>query len=121
MRRIDLNERPESREDLASWYAAALAEQESSGLSVAEYADEIGVTATTLYQWRRRLAVRGREGRRRPGSPAGLVEVTVERGTLAANDAETFIVRLGGERSIEVPPRFDTAELGRLVTLLESC
>ena len=45
MRRIDLSHRPRSREKLAGWYAAALDDQASSGLSVAEYAAELGVTA----------------------------------------------------------------------------
>jgi len=122
MPEIDLKRRPENREDLSSWYAAALAEQASSGLSVAEYADVVGVTATTLYQWRRRLAAGGGDKCRRSApSPVGLVEVTVCRGAVAADEAETFVVRLGCDRSIEVPSRFDAAELGRLVAVLESC
>ncbi len=40
MQSIDLTERPRVLEQLSDWYAAALAEQASSGLSIAEYADE---------------------------------------------------------------------------------
>ncbi len=57
METIELSARPRNRDDLAAWYAAALEDQVASGLSVAEYAGLIGVTATTLYEWRRRLAV----------------------------------------------------------------
>ena len=120
MQRIDLSERPGSRDELASWYAAALDEQAVSGLSVAEYAEEIGVTATTLYQWRRRLAPNIEVDHRPTSIPAGLVEVTVESEVVEPDAACTFVVRLGA-RSVEVPPAFDDASLRRLVTLLESC
>ena len=52
---IDIMERPSSRDALRDWYSAILEDQESSGLSVAEYADKVGLSAATLYQWRRRL------------------------------------------------------------------
>jgi hypothetical protein len=50
MTEVDLTDRPRSRRDLARWYAAALKEQESSGLSMAAYAKELGIAAVTLYQ-----------------------------------------------------------------------
>lgn len=107
------------REALSRWYAAALAAQASSGLSMADYAVEIGVTAATLYQWRRRLSsgeVVGSEG----GSGPRLVEVTVSPGGVAA--ADPLVVRLAdGRRAIEVPRGFDSEDLRRLVTVLESC
>lgn len=120
MPKVDLTRRPVSREDLASWYAVALAEQESSGLSVADFADELGVTATTLYHWRRRLAAdTAKDGRGSPSS-IGLVEVTVGS-RVVAGDTGSFVVRLAADRSIEVPCAFDDADLRRLVTVLESC
>ena len=122
MRKIDVGERPLQRDDLGRWYAAALEQQASSGLSVAEYADQLGVTAATLYQWRRRLAGQSddRDGRGRPGR-VGLVEVTMKPVATPARDTATFVVRPGRNRRIEVPPRFDPTELSRLVAVLESC
>ena len=119
MRRIDLGQRPTSREELADWYATALAAQASSGLSVSAYAAQLGVTAATLYQWRRRLACEG-DGDHE-GLPANLVEVTLARSTPSVAE-HRLLVRIGdGRRSIEVPRGFDAADLQRLVTALESC
>lgn len=108
------------RDGLARWYSEVLAEQASSGLSVAEYAEEIGVDASTLYQWRRRLAPGA--GDRQVRSPFGLVEVAVEPDRSGAETVlECLVVRLEGGRRIEVPRGFDAAELGRLVRVVESC
>lgn len=117
---IDLTERPQNREDLAKWYEAALVEQESSGLSVAMFAEVLGVTSATLYQWRRRLTQSDgglREGRSVAG---GLVEVTVDR-DVTPSDSVPLVVRLGCARDIEVPRSFDESELRRLIAVLESC
>ena len=120
MPKSERDTRPVVREELARWYAEALAEQAASGLSVAEYAEEVGVSASTLYEWRRRLA--RREGEEQSRSPFGLVEVTIE-GEQGASSRETgnLVVSLEGGRRIEVPRGFDGAELRRLVKVLESC
>jgi len=118
MRRNEGGERPARRDELARWYAEALADQVSSGLSVSEYANEIGVTASTLYQWRRRLT-EGSGGERQTRKPFGLVEVTIQEDSTAPGG--TLVVRVGGDRRIEVPRGFDDADLRRLLTVLESC
>ena len=120
MARIDLNHRPRSREELASWYATALDDQVSSGLSVAEYATGLGVTAATLYQWRRRLAAQDTAELDRPGS-FGLIEVMPDGAAPPEGAESTFVVRLGRDREIDVPREFDAGDLRRLVTVLESC
>lgn len=119
MSKIDHDGRPKSRGELAAWYSAALSAQASSGLSVTKYADEIGVTASTLYRWQRRL--RG-QGDRDDGAARsfGLVEVGL-RVDRAPATVESLVVRVGGDRRIEVPRGFDDAELRRLVAVLESC
>ena len=117
---IHADTRPSSRSELATWYEAALADQESSGLSVAEYAGKVGVTAATLYSWRRRLVS---ESSRQPaGDACGLVRVEVRRDAQGlAPESETLVVRVGRRRSIAVPPRFDADELARVIEVLEAC
>jgi transcriptional regulator with XRE-family HTH domain len=112
MRRNDVGARPTSRQELADWYGVVLVAQARSGLSVAEYAERVGVTGATLYQWRRRLG----EGR---GGRAKLVEVAVAG---PAGRGEALVVRLSdGRRSIEVSRGFDDEDLRRLIAVLESC
>ena len=122
MATIDLSERPLRRQDLAAWYSQALAEQQASGLSVSEYAAGLGVTATTLYQWKRRLSARTPMRRRRVkrAEPGGLIQVSLgERPALEAPAA--FVVRLAGDRCVEVPSHFDDEALRRLLAVLDRC
>ncbi len=119
MQDIDLNERPRGRAHLADWYAAALADQASRGLSIAEYADELGVTPTTLYQWRRRLSAEDAAEFETPRSH-GLVEVPLEDPPSDGKEAP-IVVRLNSGRYVELPRRFDDADLIRLIAILESC
>lgn len=117
MRNRTISVRPASRRDLAGWYAAALAAQRASGLSVAEYAARLGVAAPTLYQWRRRLDAAGQDGR----NTARLVEVT-EAQQEAKDDAGDLVVCLAdGRRSVVVPRGFDGEQLRRVIGVLESC
>jgi len=122
MAKIDLSERPRRRGELAAWYSRALAEQASSGLSVAEYAAGLGVRPTTLYQWKRRLSSKPAAVLRRVKrvEPAGLIQVALA-GPLDAPDAQPFVLRLPGERAVEVPSRFDDESLRRLLGVLQGC
>jgi len=119
MQDIDLTVRPQSRDELADWYTAALEEQASSGLSMSDYADELGVTPTTLYQWRRRLSADDAAEFETPGS-LGLVEVAIEDRSSAAS-VDPIVVRLGNGRCVELPRRFEDDDLIRLLEILESC
>lgn len=117
MRRIAMGGRPASRSELASWYSSLLEQQAASGLSVTEFATRVGVSAWTLYQWRRRLPLAtGAE----PTPTPKLIEVAITRPSPCAGSG--MVVRLGdGRRSIAVPAGFDGDELRRLVSVIESC
>ena len=118
MTTIHAESRPASRSDLAAWYEAALDEQEGSGLSVAEFADEMGVTPTTLYSWRRRLesSPPGPQG-----EAAGLVRVQVSHNVVQAVTPAALVVRVGNDRAIEIPPGFQAEDLVRVIEVLEAC
>lgn len=101
-----------------------------SGLTLKEFATEIGVNANTLAGWRwriqnkaKRVAVGARSSAPpfleivaprdevRPETPAAVIE----------RAAEPFELVLGGGHRIRVPVRFDPAALRRLVEVLEAC
>ena len=105
---------------MAAWYEAVLFEQESGGLSVAEAAEEVGVTPATLYHWRRRLSGESRELGADSRESRGLIELSVVEKRSEA-EADSFIVRIDGGRSIEVPHDFNESMLKRLVAVLEEC
>lgn len=87
-------------------------------MSVTEFAEQAGVSAWTLYDWRRRLSCSVAA----EAAPAkvDLIEVSIARSGSAPGGG--MVVRLGdGHRSIAVPPGFDGDELRRLVSVLESC
>lgn len=118
MRRSTIGERPKSRGELAAWYGAILEQQAESGLSVVDFAAEMGISAWTLYEWRRRLgaaAVVDDAGAAQPH----LIEVAVAPAPHRA--AAAFVVEVGAGRRITVPAGFDSRELQRLVGALESC
>ena len=119
MQDIDLTERPQSRDELAAWYSAALEDQVASGLSMGEYAGELGVASATLYQWKRRLAAEDAAEFETPRSH-GLVEVSIEDRPSAC-ESDPIVVRLGRDRCVELPSRFEDDDLIRIVAILESC
>ncbi len=118
---IDLGKRPKGRDRLATWYAAALAQQVKSGLSVAAFATGIGVTPATLYQWKRRLS--SDPGPRKVSEELpGLVRVRLQEPAVQPSDpARPFVVRLDRGRAIDVPPRFDADEVARLIAVVLAC
>lgn len=98
---------------LAAYYGELLAEQEGSGLSVTEFAEEAGVSAATLYAWRRRL--RGRAGK------AKLLEVDVIEGGSEASGSQFVTLEVDERFRIELPGDFDEDALMRLLGVLDRC
>jgi transposase-like protein len=110
-----LRPRPENPGELAAWYREALAAQESSGHNVSEFAEAIGVSAATLYLWRRRFA----GSLPVPTTSRGLLEVQVGPGVDARR--ELFTVRLVDGNEIVVPAAFDADALRRILEVLQPC
>lgn len=136
MRSITIGPRPTDRSELSEWYEEVLLEQERCGLSIAEVADEIGVSAPTLYSWRRRLLAWSDEAEAVGGAEVDadeslrLVRVRVrdEDDRDALSDVAPkpasptpLVVRLAGGHSIEVPTGFDADELSRLIRVVSGC
>lgn len=90
-----------------------LAEQERSGLTIAAFSRERGISAQRLYEARRR---RDRGGARRPRATFAPVTVVEDRAPRLA-----FEVELASGRRLRVPPGFDETDLARLVSALETC
>ena|SRR5688572_4538602 len=91
-----------------------VAEQESSGLSVARFARERGLSAWTLYDWKRRSRDQLREVR---AERSRFVEVKL--GTAA--EAPALVVETPRGLRVRVPRGFDEGELRRLIGALSSC
>ena len=129
MRAKSIGPRPTDRSELPDWYNQVLLEQERCGLSVADFAEEVGVSVPTLYAWRRRLrsweeAVDAEETEEQPR----LVRVQVRGAGDAYGDAARpdgsstrLVLRLRGGHAIEVPSGFDADDLARLIQVVSEC
>lgn len=122
------SQRPKGREGLAEWYREVLKDRRVKGLTVAEVASSIGVTEANVYYWERRL----RDGVRKKArarvskgmSSKRLVRVTIKQEapcSPVAGRHGLLEVHLGRSRSVMVPAGFDSDDLQRVVTALESC
>ncbi len=119
MRRPQEVDRPR-RAELARHYGQLLREQEASGLSMTAFAERVGVSACTLYLWRRRLEQQ--EGEAPRSSAAGqLVEVVVQGDRPPAAPGSGFVLRLESGVRVEVGADFDPAVLRRLLQALGAC
>jgi len=89
---------------------------ERSGLSAAAFAPTVGVSAWTLYAWRKR----GPRGSVSPPSPA-FVELAPSKGLRTPHGAahgRLFEIALPRDITLRVAPGFDSAELRRIVAAL---
>jgi len=114
-----------------SLWAKRVERWKDSGLTVKEFASEIGVNANTLSHWNWRLGkesgsaprkkparVPARKPVRKPAvDPVQFIEVTPP--PVAPSDAR-FEIELRHGRRLFVPACFDADALGRLVDVLEA-
>jgi len=104
---------------LPSWYAAVLDAQKSSGLTMADFLVETGISNSSLYKWRQRLIS---EAGHIPQKPVATEFIEVKLARQPSTGASHMTVRMAGNRhGIEVPHDFDADALRRLVEVLESC
>lgn len=119
MSRVRIPPRPSDREQLPSWYATVLDAQKSSGLTMADFLVETGISNSSLYKWRQRLINEAGHAPTRSVA-AEFIEVKLARQLLPS--AGDMTVRIAGNRhEIEVPHDFDGDVLRRLVEVLQSC
>lgn len=104
------------RSDLAEYYRGLLEEQAESELSVSEFAEEVGVSAGTLYSWRRRLADFAEEG-----EAGDLIEVQVSDDEAVLRRGASIALRVDGRLRIELEADFDDGALERLLHVLSRC
>ena len=94
-------------------WRALIREQESSDLSVGEFARRRGVSPATLYWLRSHLSRVGRQKR----TPKLVVLGTEAADACAVRSA--FELELKGGRRLRVPSRFDAEALSRLIAAVE--
>lgn len=100
----------------AEHYRALLEKQATSELSVREFAREVGVSAATLYLWRRRLAES--HGTNEVG---GLVEVQVTGDSAVMRRGAAIVLTVDERLRIELEADFDDKALARLLQILSRC
>ena len=104
-------------------YAALLAAQTSSGLSMQRFAALHGVSPCTLYQWRRRMSAA--DSRSADGGPR-LVAVDIVGSARTVRAAglefdERYELQLANGLRLRLPSNFVAARVAELVSTLRTC
>lgn len=105
---------------LESHYAALLASHATSGLSLRSFAARHGLSAWTLYGWRRRLAIK--QAQPVPEREPQLVAVDVvdaDRG--GARPAFEYEIALPSGATLRLPRDFDARRVAELLAALRPC
>lgn len=116
-----MHSHPTSGTTLSDHYASLLAAQASSGLSMQRFAALHGVSACTLYMWRRRLSAA--DSRSADVGPR-LVAVDVvgkARASDAGTGAERYEIWLASGLHLRLPSNFVAARVAELVSTLRTC
>ena len=100
----------------AGYYRALLDEQASSELSMTAFARGVGLSAATLYSWRRRLAAASEATQ-----AEDFLEVKVTPDTTIGRSGVPIVLTVDGRLRIELEPDFDDGTLERLLRLLSRC
>ena len=117
----DWPSRASGTRDLGEHYARLLAEQAGSGLTMQQFAARHGVTACTLYFWRRRLASASTTSSARSLRGSGLVAVNVLGRSGARDESPGYEVCLPNGVCVRVPTGFDSSRVAELLEVARSC
>lgn len=91
-----------------------LAEWQTTGVSASEFAPRVGVTAHTLYAWRRRSRAAAQDV-----ATTGFAEVVVRSSPAsAADDSASRVEIVIGDALVRVGPAFDDAQLRRVLDVV---
>jgi hypothetical protein len=106
-------------QDLAAHYSRLLTKQAASRLTMREFAALHGVSACTLYFWRRRLAAEGGGVQAASGTLAAVDVV----GSARAPDAAPvgYEVLLTNGVHLRVPHDFAASRVAELLSVMRSC
>jgi hypothetical protein len=117
---MDMSKGIERSAAAAEW-ARRVEEQEKSGLSIREFAEQQGLKPGSLSFWRWKLARSGHAAGLPAVTPLGFVELTAVPSPAPEPRSEGLVFEIGlaSDRSIRVPAGFDASELARLVAVLE--
>lgn len=106
-----------------SKWAGRVAAWRRSGQTAKAYARSIGVNAGTLAYWAWRLdhaEQRNLSSKRRPAAITGAPPAMIEVVKTGGSTADGFEILLRGGHRVQVPVGFDSAELKRLIGVLEA-
>ena len=108
-------------EELWQHWERVVGDQESSGLTVAEFCRRRGISSASFYAWRRKVSVTSPPvHRRRSWSQACPLFVPLPVSASSAEDTH-FEVKLPNGISVNVPPRFEVSPLASLLQTVMSC
>lgn len=110
-----------SRCGLTAPYTRLLSEQSASGLSMSEFAGGRGISAATLYQWRRRLASSSVDNRVEGPDSSALLAVDVLGDSPTSACPSPYEIALSNGISLRIAHDFVPARVAELLTLVRAC
>lgn len=106
---------------LETHYAALLASHATSGLSLRSFAARHGLSAWTLYGWRRRLAVKPAQPQTSAREPQLVAVDVIDAGPRRSGPAFEYELALPSGATLRLPRDFDARRVAELLTALRPC
>jgi len=93
---------PTSRQERREWWRRQISRQQSAHLPVAEFCRQLGISVTTFYYWKRRVAVTTRTAPGRLSTKHPAQDPTTSAGTAIANFVPVSILDPGAGTQLEI-------------------